>query len=211
MSFLADPDRFLEIFQLDRCPICFLTHDYAHEHIKSLLDESVTDPVSRRVLSRSQGFCRRHAWRAVQQNQILGLAIIYEALLEEGLKSLKNRPRIWGKKAAKRCPICESEQKREQALVLEFCRCWELSEKLRKTFAERGILCLSHLKNALAQKMDGTLRQSLFEKGNSALEKLLKDLNEFLEKQDYHRSRETVGQERDAWIRAIRMVSGERE
>ena len=211
MSSLADPNRFLEIFQPDRCPICFLVHDYAQEHLKAILDESVTDPTSRDVISRSQGFCRRHAWRAVQQNQILGLAIIYGGLLEEGLKDIHSRPRIWGKKAAKGCPICESEQKREQSLVREFSRCWAQSEKLRKTFGERGILCLSHFRNALAQKMDGVLRKSLYENGKNALERLLKDLNEFLEKQDYHRAKESLGQERDAWVRAVRMVSGERE
>jgi hypothetical protein len=49
------------------------------------------------------------------------------------------------------------------------------------------------------------------ESGKKALETILKDLNEFLGKQDYHRSKDTMGKERDAWVRAVRMISGERE
>jgi len=67
------------------------------------------------------------------------------------------------------------------------------------------------LEKTLQEKTAPAHRGSLLETGRRALEPVLKDLNEFLEKQDYHRSREAVGKEGDAWIRAVRMVSGERE
>ena len=219
MTLTADPDRFLDVLQPDRCPLCFLLHDYVHEHLKSLLDESVTDPITRDALFASNGFCRHHAWLGVQQGRHLGMAVIYGSLLEKGLKELGGGPKFWDKHNpflkqkdnARPCPICDSEKKRELSHIQQFVLAWEESEKLRTAFTEKGILCLDHLEGILSQKMDTAHRQKLLETGKKALAILLKDLNEFLEKQDYHRSHEAFGKERDAWIRAVRMVSGERE
>lgn len=211
MSSHADPDRFLEVLQPDRCPLCFQLNDYAHEHLKSLLEESVTDPVSREALFQSKGFCRRHAWKAVQQGHHLGMAVIYGSLMERGLKGLSASPKFWRKTKQKPCPICESEKKREQSSLQQFSLAWVQSEKLREAFSHKGILCLDHLEKLLSQKMAASHRKNLYEIGKRSLERLLKDLNEFLEKQDYHRSHESFGKERDAWIRVVRMISGERE
>lgn len=210
MPSFADPDRYLEILQPDRCPLCFTLHAYVHEHIKSLLEESVTDPLTRESLFKSRGFCRNHAWQAVRQRQALGMGVIYGSLLEKGLSELPRR-RLWRASKPAPCPICVSEEKRGLAAVKEFALCWRDSEKLREAFCERGILCLPHLEKVLAQKMNPPLRKSLGSAGEKALKRLLKDLNEFLEKQDYHRSHEPSGKEWDAWIRVVRMVSGERD
>jgi hypothetical protein len=211
MPSLLDPESFLESFKPDRCPLCFLVHNYVYEHLKSVLDESVTDPSTRESLFKSTGFCRRHAWQAVQQRQILGMAIIYGGLLDRGLKTLSKKSTFWRKQTTPACPLCESEKKRDQSCLQEFIHCFSRSEKLRQAFSERGVLCLPHLEKALARKMPSHDRKSLYEMGKKALEKLSQDLNEFLEKQDYHRSRESLGTEWDAWIRAVRMISGERE
>lgn len=202
---------FLEVLQPDRCPLCFLTRQYGHEHLKSVLEESVTDPASRQALFESKGFCPRHAWRAVGQSHPLGLAVIYASLLEKGLQGLAAGSSSWKRSKVKPCPICESEKKREQSYVRQFALDWGRSEELRKAFTERGILCLPHLERVLREKRDPLHSKNLRETAQKALERLLKDLNEFLEKQDYHRSHESFGKERDAWVRVIRMVSGERE
>ncbi|HJT25069.1 MAG TPA: DUF6062 family protein, partial [bacterium] len=78
-------------------------------------------------------------------------------------------------------------------------------------FVEKGILCLPHLEKSLSQKMEASKKKNLLEAGEKALKRLTKDLNEFLEKQDYHRSHESMGTEWDAWIRAVRMISGEKD
>lgn len=211
MSSPVDPDKIIETLQPDRCPLCFLTDDYGHEHLKSVLEESVTDPSTRQALFESKGFCRRHAWKAVGQSHPLGLAVIYASLLEAGLKGLGTRRGLFSQRGKKACPICESEKKRDQALVRQFALGWEKSEPLRRAFAQKGILCLPHLERALGEKMAAAHSQTLRETAKKALEGLLTDLNEFLEKQDYHRSHESFGKERDAWVRVVRMVSGERE
>ncbi len=211
MALHADPDRFLDVLKPDRCPLCFLLHDYVHEHLKSVLDESVTDPITREALFQSRGFCRRHAWQAVQQGKNLGVAVIYGSLLEKGLKELSSGPKFWNRSKPKPCPLCESEKKREHSHIQQFALAWNQSEKLRDAFSTSGILCLSHLEKVLLQRLNPSHRKNLYETAKKALEGLLKDLNEFLEKQDYHRSHESFGKERDAWIQAVRMISGERE
>ncbi len=210
MSSPVDFDRYLETLQADRCPLCFLLHDYIQGHLKSLLEESSTNPKTRKTLSESRGFCRRHAWQAVEQNQSFDMAVIYCGLLEDGLKNLPSAS-WWKKTGGKRCPICLSEEKRDQTQVRQFALGWDHSSQLRQAFAEKGILCFTHLEKTIAQKMNPIHKKSLREQGKKALEKVLKDLNEFLAKQDYHRSHESLGLERDAWIRAVRMISGERD
>jgi hypothetical protein len=200
-------EKYLEVLQPDRCPLCFLTHQYGHEHLRSLLEESVTDPASRKQLFESGGFCRHHAWKAVQSGKILGMAILYASLLEKGLKDLGGK----GAPRSKPCPICESEKKYEQNHARQFAEAWAQSEQLRESFHHHGVLCLTHLGKALGEMKNGAQRKTLYESAKKALEPLLKDLNEFLEKQDYHRSHESFGKERDAWVRVVRMVSGERD
>lgn len=210
----AQMDRetvYIEVLQPDRCPLCFLVRAYIYEHLKSLLDESVTDPATREKLFQSKGFCRRHAWQGVHQRQSLGMAVIYGSLLEKGLKELSLRPRLWKFNKSKSCLLCESETAREHSAIREFVHCWVESEKLRAAFSERGILCLPHLEKTLRLKMEASRKKELHEAGEKALKRLTKDLTEFLEKQDYHRSHESAGQEWDAWIRAVRMISGERD
>lgn len=211
MPSLADPNYFLEILKPDRCPICFIVRAYAYEHLKSLLDECVTDPTTRDKIFQSKGFCRRHAWQGVHQRQALGMAAIYNSLLEKGLKEISSNSRTWKRPKPKLCLICEAEEKREESCIGEFAFCWSESQKLREAFAGNGILCLIHLEKVLGRKMEATHRKSLQEEGEKALKRLGKELNEFLEKQDYHRSQESMGKEWDAWIRAVRMVSGERD
>src|SRR5581483_4877886 len=138
MPSFADPDRFLELFQPDRCPLCFTVRAYIYEHLKSLLDECVTDPSTRGRLFQSKGFCRRHAWLGVHQSQSLGMGVIYGSLLEKGLKELSQPPRLWRTAKTKLCPICESEKNREHSCVKEFSLCWSESEKLRARFDEKG-------------------------------------------------------------------------
>src|SRR5271170_3797640 len=124
----VDPENFLEVLQLDLCPVCFLTLEYGHEHLRSVLEESVTDPSTRQSLFESKGFCRRHAWKAVQQSHPLGLAVIYASLLEKGLKDLSSGGKLWGRSKTKPCPICESEKKREHSYVQQFALNWDQSE-----------------------------------------------------------------------------------
>ena len=130
----------------------------AAEHLKSLLEESATDPVTRTTLFQSKGFCLRHAWQGVDQRQALPIGIIYGSLLEKGLKDLSPKKRFWNVQRPKPCLICESEMKRDQNSVEEFAQCFMESQDLREGFLTKGILCLPHLERVLAQEFSPDLR-----------------------------------------------------
>jgi hypothetical protein len=206
-----DHERFRDALQPGRCPLCFLIRQYGFDHMKSLLDESVTDPHTRDRLYASKGFCRRHAWQGVQQRQALGMAAIFAGLLERELQTFNRVPRPWGNARPQPCPICQSEISCEQVYCRQFALGWPRSEELRKAFNEKGILCLPHLRSILGQKMPKAPREELKKAALLALEKLGKDLNEFLSKQDYHRILEKTGGEGDSWVTAVRMFCGERD
>ena len=211
MPSFADPDRFSSLLQPDRCPLCFTVRNYVYEHLRSLLDECVTDPVTRDKIFGSKGFCRRHAWIGVHQRQALGMGVIYGSLLNKGLRDLPASPRFFKKRDDRPCPLCVSEDERDLSITKEFALAWDEAEVLRAAFQEKGILCLPHLNRTLEEKMSPDHRKELHHWGKKALEKLGQEVNEFLEKQDYHRSHETLGKEWDAWVRAVRMISGERD
>jgi hypothetical protein len=209
MTSFYNPDRFLEILQPDRCPLCFLVRDYGQTYLRNLLGEGVTDPHSRGRLVKSQGFCRRHAWHAVAQSQSLGMSILYSHLLSDGLSRLKSLSRRWKKKSP--CEVCGAEESFEKIQAKQFAAAWAHSPDLRAAFESRGLFCLPHLEKTLAQVKNRADRSLLLKTVEKALKPLFKDLNEFLEKQDYHRSQEAVGPEWDAWIRAVRAQVGERD
>jgi hypothetical protein len=212
MASFFEPERLVEILQPDRCPLCFLIHDYGQTFLRNLLEESVTDPLTRSRLLKSRGFCRRHAWNAVGQTQALGMAVLYSHLLKDGLARIQRIPsvaRFWKKQPP--CPVCEAEQEYENVQVRQFAAGWAQSETLRSAFETHGLLCLPHLGKILPRVKKRSYRYLLLKAAQNAMRPLLKDLNEFLEKQDYHRSKEAMGPEWDAWIRAVRIVNGERE
>jgi hypothetical protein len=211
MSIPSEPGRFIGVFQKDRCPLCFLVHQYGFDHLKSLLEESVTDPHTRDRIFASRGFCPRHAWQAVRQRQALGIGLIFSGLLEREMKEVDAQPRFWNGSRVKPCPICQSEASCERVYARQFILEWSRSNELRQAFKEKGILCLPHLKILLAQKAPKETREDIKRRCLTALEGLEKDLNEFLAKQDYHRIQEKTGVEGDAWVRAVRIINGERE
>ncbi len=212
MASFFDPDRLIEILQPDRCPVCFLVHDYGQNFLRNLLEESVTDPLTRSRLLKSRGFCRRHAWNGVGQAQALGMAVLYSHLIKDGLARIQRVPsfaRFLKKQPP--CPVCEAELDHENIQIKQFAAGWSQSETLRAAFETHGLLCLPHLGKILPRVKKNSYRYLLLQAAQNALRPLLKDLNEFLEKQDYHRSQEAMGPEWDAWIRAVRVVNGERE
>lgn len=199
----------MEVLQPDRCPLCFQVEDYGQTYLRNLLEESVTDPHTRDQLLKSRGFCRRHAWKAAEPSRALGIAVLYSHLLKAGLTRLPAGSPFWKKQAP--CGVCAEEKSVEKIQVKQFAEGWLLSQKLRDAFESRGILCLPHLEKILARVKNRAARAFLLKTAEKALQPLIKDLNEFLEKQDYHRSQEVMGPEWDAWIRAVRVVAGERE
>jgi hypothetical protein len=78
-------------------------------------------------------------------------------------------------------------------------------------FFQKGFLCLRHVEAVLAGRLSGEPRKNFLVVVERLIGALRDELGVFLKKQDYRRTSEALGKEKDAWIRAVRMVSGERK
>lgn len=206
-------DRFLEILQPDRCPICFLTSLSEVERLRAFLAEFVNDPAIRQRISASGGFCRPHAWMSVTSgNNPVGVGLVHQALLEEGLAAVEKaaKPSLFNPSPHREsCLMCAWKSQVEDNFARQFGAAWGLDLKLREEFDKNGILCIPHLEKAVGAA-PRQAKASLAEAGRKALQPLMGDLKEYLEKQDHRRAHEKSGAEWDAWIRAVRMRVGEK-
>ncbi len=207
-------DRFHEILRKDRCPVCFLTQLSEVERLRSFLSEFVNDPQVRKRISASGGFCHRHAWMSVSSgNNPVGVGLVHQALLAEGLDRVGHaaKPGLFGSsRKQEECIVCAWKRHVEDNFCRQFAAAWGGSPKLREEFDKNGILCFPHLEKALKTAPKREDKASLVSAGRKALDGLLEELSEFLGKQDHLRSHEKTGPEWDSWIRAVRMMVGEK-
>jgi len=207
-------ERYLEVLKKDRCPLCFLMASSGLERLKSFLNEYVNDPEVRGTIAKAGGFCRLHAWQSVASgNNPVGVGLVHHSLLTEGLariaKEKGDRPLFGPRKEKTLCLMCDWEASVADNLSRQFATCWAASPKLREEFDKNGILCVPHLEKVVRCSPPGE-RASIIEAGRKSLEGLLKELEEYLNKQDYRRAHEKSGEEWDSWIRAVRMMVGEK-
>ena len=82
----------IEACQQRGCPICRLEQRAVERYLDSLFYESVNDPKLRERLRDSLGFCREHAWLAIDKRlgNALGFAIIYRDVINNVLRKLGN-------------------------------------------------------------------------------------------------------------------------
>lgn len=185
------------ILDLLREPVCFAcasAEEAGRLFLKGVVQDGVNDPALRRDWRRRGGLCARH-WAVLRglENPVLPGAILARDLLGtrlEAASSTRVRPRL--------CPACATEEETAaRALKTLHRRRREVAAALE---GAPGLLCVDHL-DALPR---GPLK-TLF---GARLEALVAELDEFIRKQDYRFRSEGVGEERDAWLRAIRALGG---
>lgn len=206
-------------------------------YLDSQFYENVNSPSWRDQLRASLGFCHEHAWLAVDKRlgDALGFSIIYHDLVSAVLNRLDDggrlaRPsrrwtslltqvpeparRLIEKMLAamtprKRCPACEHRDELTRHIVSTLVAELEMPEIVEALQASEG-LCLQHLRVALQHVRDAAAGEQLLNIHREKLERLKVELGEFIRKSDYRISAEGFGSEGDAWLRAIRMMIGDR-
>lgn len=221
--------KILEACREPGCPICRLEQQGVERYLDNQLYENVNRPAWRNHLRASHGFCREHAWLAVNQRlgDALGFSIIYHDIVNN-LLNLSNeetgsarasrrgasvRNRVERVLAAltprKRCPACEHRDELARDLLsalVEDLRTPEMTEALQ---ASEG-LCLPHMRLALGSVNDSSVYEVLLTLHRTKLESLKHELAEFIRKNDYQVIQEGFGKEGNAWLRAIGLVVGKR-
>lgn len=229
--------KLLDACREQGCPICRLEQQGVERYLDTRFYEDVNAPEWRDRLRASLGFCREHAWLAVDRRlgDALGFTIIYRDVVNNVLNRLNNRlpartSRRWTSllrrvpeeaqkliekmlyafTPRKHCPVCEYRDELTHTILSVFVEELETPPMNDALQASDG-LCLPHLRLALEHAKDPSVCEKLLTVHREKLESLRAELAEFIRKSDYQFMEEGFGSEGDAWRRAISMVAGSRK
>jgi len=211
----------LEACRQSGCPICRLEQQSVERYLDNQFYENVNSPKWREGLRASLGFCHEHAWLGVSQRlgDALGYSIIYRDLLNSVLNQLEanNGSSRNGRENAldaltprKRCPVCEQREQATNSYVAALVKELTSAEMIQALQESEG-LCLHHLRVTLEQTRNSSAKEELVNIHREKLASLKAELEEFIRKNDYRAFKEGFGREGDAWLRAIRMMVGNRK
>jgi hypothetical protein len=190
--------------------LCRIEHDSVLKYIDIVFHEHVNDFNLRDRLRDSLGFCREHAYFAVDElsGNALGIAIIYQDLIKFAIHHLNDSRGSTSPK--RRCPACEQRDLSMMRTLSEIAKHID-DEAMAKAFKGSEGLCLFHIRHALKHTRIPAKRALLLSIQEDILSKLRVELAEFIRKNDYRFAKETFGQERDSWRRAVAIVAGARK
>jgi hypothetical protein len=184
------------------CPICFLAERSVARHIDGLFHEMVNDVGVAAELKRSGGFCEKHSEQILKTSETLGIAIIYKRLLDVFI-GLLQKVIVIPKLAL--CPLCGTYSEAEHRYLHALLDHWD---ELKESFISTSILCVNHTQNALAAAgKRSKIKNELLDIQIKKLSELSAELEELCRKYDYRFNDEKWGKEKDAWQRAVKLMS----
>jgi hypothetical protein len=222
----------IDLFPQPGCAVCNLLRRNADRSLDALLYEYVSDPDTHRAFRQRRGLCNEHSWQLLRHSgNALGIAILYEAAVDEVLKIIEQAPlgmdpqsglgRMLGGAGKQntsaladrlepvgKCPICSQLAASEAQYIQVFCQ-YLGDEKLKEAYQASDGLCLPHFRQALRCVPDAERAQILMSIQTSIWKKLHVQLQEFCDKSNYRGIKEKMGEEGDSWRRAVGRLAGE--
>lgn len=202
------------------CALCEMEVRDTHRHLDGLLYENVNDGGVRKELIQSRGYCRRHAHLLLAFGDGLETAALYQdqiKLILEFLESLrgisaklfrKERGRHWN--ISDTCPACKLDKQRRDGLVSILVE-WLDDPEMRSAIEQSPGLCVPHLLLVIGQIKDPAIRDDFLALHIEKFSGLAAEMTEFSRKFDYRFSGEGFGEEKDSWIRAVKMMVGDKQ
>jgi hypothetical protein len=182
--------------------------------LDSLLYERVMEPDSHRLFRAARGLCNEHAWQLISyKGGAVGTATLYQATVDEVLKALQHVPQKGATLADKleptsKCMVCKLLADSERDYLHVFSRyisdprLWQAFETSPEGF------CLPHFRMVLRQTYPPDVLRKIVETQKAIWERLRADLAEFIDKNRHERMQESMGAEKDSWLRAIGEMAG---
>jgi hypothetical protein len=182
--------------------------------LDSLLYERVMEPDSHRQFRAARGLCNEHSWQLMSyKGGSLGIATLYQATVDEVLKTLQHIPQKSPTLADKleptaACMACKLLADSERDYLHVFSRyisdprVWEAFEASPEGF------CLPHFRLALRQNYAPDVLRKIIDTQKAIWERLRASLVEFIDKNRHERMHEEMGEEKDSWQRAIADMAG---
>lgn len=212
----------IENFGQDGCPICRLLSRDIDRFLDTLLYEFVNEPSMQNKFRDSRGLCHEHGWQITKQRNVLSIAILYHAVLDEVINLTDHHQTSPSQRVKRRfsrhnllveqlepdapCPACvvvdENEARYTQILADHLD-----DAKLQSAYRASDGLCLNHFK----QVTDKTAHQPILVELQMAIWRQLQiELQGFIRKYDVHQAENPNESEKDSWRRTLARISGER-
>lgn len=205
------------------CPVCGLLTHSERRYIDMTLYEHVTDVQWRAEVRAARGFCALHTEHVLEVGRsALGVSLVAGDILNtlraalpapdqaggalHRLRSaLGGGTRAASLRPQRPCPICAYLADLGAVYVAALLDD-QTTEDGRAAYAGSAGLCLPHLLAALDQ--GGAGLAALVAHQARAWEQLETELSEFTRKSDYQYRGDPITTERDAWRRALKLLSG---
>jgi len=172
------------------CLICRLLDRRVRDYLDSLFYESVNAPFVRTKLRGALGFCRKHALRALGMGDSLGVAIIYEDLLQLVARQLDEgrtpRPLVT-------CPACSLHRVSEEGYIRTLVEYLD-DDEFQGAFKSSDGVCLPHLHRLSLQLRKRALPEWLSAVARQKMQQRRRQLTEFLRKQDVQAKNEQLSE-----------------
>jgi hypothetical protein len=222
----------IDLFPQPSCAVCNLLRRNVDRSLDALLYEYVSDPDTHRAFRQRRGLCNEHSWQLLRQTgNALGIAILYEAAVDEVLKTIEQIPLGIGPQSGLgrmlgavgkpntssladrlepvgKCPICSQLVASETQYIQVFCQ-YLGDDRLKEAYQASDGLCLPHFRQALRCVPDARRAQILLTIQITIWKKLQAQLQEFRDKNDHRRIKEKMGEEGNSWRRAVGRLAGE--
>jgi len=226
MSFTLLAIELEDALKTQGCGVCRLVQEGDRRHIRHFLWEGKNESHMLLRLRHSLGLCQNHAWlladtESREEGDGLGTATLYDWLLDMTREALRQAREGRSLNAAKRlaatlraeepCPVCAIRRDFEETVLWglqQFLAPAGGNETIRNLYTRSGRLCLPHLLAILRLRPVVETVEMLLEVEERAVASLLTELELFQRK---HRVGEQapIGEERDAWARALDLLSGQ--
>jgi hypothetical protein len=198
------------------CPVCTLVQRAGARYMEGTFTESMLDPSIRQKLVDSLGFCYEHTWQAInlKLSDALGQAILYQDLVKDALRKIKENEQISGSQLASVlkpltiCPACSIEEAILERIIATLAAALSNQDFITEFHSSNG-LCIPHLQRLLP-RLDGKRQAKVLQLQSACLQNLQGELAEFIRKSDYRFRDEGFGKEGDSYKRAADMITGKR-
>lgn len=219
----------IKAFNKPGCAVCNLLLADVHRLLDSILYEYVTDPQIQAHFRASRGLCEAHGWQLVKLGNALGVAILYDAALDEILRQLSQAPPMnhdapgllqflfpqnpnaaisSALEPTKPCIACQMQDESEARYLQVFSEHFH-DERLQNAYRTSEGLCLRHFSQALRQIRDSERTKQLIALQSDLWTQLKAELAEFIHKSDFRYIGEPMGAEGTSWQRVVARLGGE--
>lgn len=219
----------IESFPKRGCVVCNLLLRDVDRLLDSILYEYVNDPETQKTFRASRGLCNEHGRQMAKLDNVLGIAVLYEAAVDEVLSILdhtvpdgnvqhglarllfpqdSNAALVEALEPTQPCIACKMVSASE-AQYISILSEHIADEKMQEAYRTSDGLCLEHFRQALRQTHNLERSRLLVEIQRKIWDDLRGELREFMRKYDFKHADEKMGTEGDSWRRAIARLGGE--